>query len=174
MGKMSWISVRFRASLAELALVLLSILIMPYTPAAAGRGRCSAQLKERVLVNHHSHPAHAAGLAVYSIQGQSLSMVIHGEPLAVGVLFASACRLCCSCMLLAGGTRYVAPRGPAFAPREPRCDDRHLIIGLLLEARCPGAGEVRGIAVRWPRPTVWQENEFAHRLCRPAALNGWC
>jgi hypothetical protein len=69
--------------------------------------------------------------------------------------------------LLVGAGRYVGkPEGPAFGPREPRCDDcGYLLIGLPLETRCPECG----LAVRESlpggrrRPKVWQLNQFRPR-----------
>lgn len=70
-------------------------------------------------------------------------------------------------MLLVGASRYVGePAGPAFAPREPRCDQcGYLIIGLPLEANCPECGlPVReSLPGGRRRPTVWQENELRPR-----------
>ena len=44
--------------------------------------------------------------------------------------------------IVVGAHRYVGPaNGPAFAPREPRCDDcGYLIFSLPLDARCPECG----------------------------------
>lgn len=53
-------------------------------------------------------------------------------------------------MIVLGLARYVGPPGgPAFAPREPRCDEcGYLIIGLPLESKCPECG----LAVRESLP----------------------
>lgn len=171
MGKMSWISVLLvllSIPLAELALVLLSILIMPWY---AGGDRAGSVFKRSLKSVYWSTtiliPLTPPAWLFTAYRVNPYQWVDkHGEPLAVGVLLlvVGLPAVLFMRMLLAGGTRYVgAPEGPAFAPREPRCDDcGYLIIGLPLEARCPECGlEVReSLSGDRRRPTVWQENEF--------------
>jgi len=72
-------------------------------------------------------------------------------------------------MWFVGAHRYVGPAdGPAFAPREPRCDAcGYAIVHLPLETRCPECG----LAVRKSlpggrrRPTPWDERRW-----RPSGL----
>jgi len=70
-------------------------------------------------------------------------------------------------ILIVGAGRYVGETvGPAFGPREPRCDEcGYLIIGLPMEAKCPEcATPVRDSLPGGRRkPTEWEESEFGAR-----------
>lgn len=69
--------------------------------------------------------------------------------------------------LLTGASRYVGPPdGPAFKPRQPRCDDcGYLIIGLPLDTNCPECGTPVSASLPGGRrgPLPWQEIQFRPR-----------
>ena len=70
-------------------------------------------------------------------------------------------------MLVIGAGRYVGkPDGPAFAPREPRCETcGYTLVKLRPETRCPECGtSVRdSLSGGRRQPTVWQQNELNAR-----------
>lgn len=82
--------------------------------------------------------------------------------LVMAIVPAIPCR-----MLVTGAARYVGqPDGPAFAPREPTCDDcGYTLFSLAVQGRCPECG----LAVRDSLPggrrrlTAWQESELSRR-----------
>jgi len=67
-------------------------------------------------------------------------------------------------MLICGAGRYVGPPdGPAFAPREPRCDDcGYPIVHLPLDTRCPECGLAVSDSLPGGRrqPTDWHRYEL--------------
>lgn len=170
-GSIEWIPVLLTllcVPLAELAMVLLAILIMPWYAGGDRAGSVfKRSLKSVYWFTTILIPTTAVVLLVAIYQpdpGRWLDQ--HNDLLTAGVLLLGTGLpiVLLMRMLLAGGTRYVgAAEGPAFAPREPRCDDcGYLIVGLPLETRCPECGlKVReSLPGGRRRPTVWQENEF--------------
>ncbi len=69
--------------------------------------------------------------------------------------------------LLTGASRYVGPSdGPAFKPRQPRCDDcGYFIVGLPLDTNCPECGTPVSVSLPGGRrgPLPWQEIQFRPR-----------
>jgi hypothetical protein len=164
----------------ELALVLLAIVVMPW---CAGGDRAGSVFKRSLKNVYWSTtiliPASAIGgpLFIYNSYLETSTkgtawiyrdddafavllalIVLFVVLLPIGLLFR---------MLLVGAGRYVGPAdGPAFAPREPRCDAcGYLIIGLPLETNCPECGlPVReSLPGGRRRPTEWQQHEFRPR-----------
>ncbi len=80
-------------------------------------------------------------------------------------------------MLIVGAGRYVGePAGPAFGPREPRCDDcGYLIVHLPIETSCPECGlPVRDSLPGGRRqPTGWQRNERRARAVLELLRTQW-
>lgn len=170
-GTTDWVTAALFAlalPLLELAMLLLAILIMPWY---AGGDRAGSVFKRSLKSVYWSTtfliPVTIAvcGLVLYSVDPEKLlqrysdlfvaALILVGVGLPL-VMFVR--------MLLTGGARYVGkPDGPAFAPREPHCEDcGYLIVGLPLDSRCPECG--LSVAESLPggrrRPTVWQENEL--------------
>ncbi len=158
--------------LAEPGLVLLAILIMPWH---AGGDRAGSVFRRSLKSVYWSTtiliPVTIPVWFSFWLHSVDAYQWVdqYGELLAAGVLilFVGLPVVLWIRMLLAGGTRYVgSPDGPAFAPREPRCDEcGYLIIGLPLEARCPECGLPVGYSLPGGRrqPTVWQQNELKPR-----------
>lgn len=155
--------------LAEACLVIVGTILMPW---CAGGDRASSVWRRSVKNVYWSTttvlPAAILFAVVYSTgerwgqQGltDSAEMAVLGGAVAlvvgVVVLFARP--------FVVGAHRYVGlPDGPAFAPREPRCDGcGYMIVGLPPDANCPECG----LPVRQSlpggrrRPPRWQTLQF--------------
>lgn len=165
----------------ELAIVLLGVMLMPW---CAGGDRATSVLKRSVKNAYWSTTAAVpcavpvAGVIILSqINHRWLDNIgdIAGMAIILSLFFLPAI-LFIRCLLV-GASRYVGePDGPAFAPREPRCDDcGYLIIGLPLDKRCPECG----LAVRESlpggrrQPTAWQQHELRLAGVRELLRTQW-
>lgn len=153
--------------LLQALVLLLGTATMPW---AAGGDRASSVWKRSVknvywsttffvpaavvfVVLRNVDPEHVAHFDVVVILG-SLAVLLTGA-----VFFLR--------MLMIGAHRYVGdPDGPAFAPREPVCDQcGYAIVHLPLDTRCPECGlPVRDSLPGGRRqPTAWQRYELRPR-----------
>jgi hypothetical protein len=154
---------------AHVAIVLLGTLLMPY---AAGGDRASSVWKRSVKLAYWSTTAIlpvsvicsigvftavslASKLTISAILDPLLSVLIMGSLLGMTGMLSLSTR-----------TYAGPPDGPAFSPREPRCDDcGYILIGLPLDSRCPECGTPVRESLPGGRrkPTAWQQHEFKLR-----------
>lgn len=156
----------------EVALLLLATIAMPF---AAGGDRTSSvwkrSLKNVFWCTTIIIPVSIAyfALILCGVRPSELSLsadadlpyifIVNAGILVFAALFDRA--------VIVGAHRYVGtPDGPAFSPREPRCDRcGYLIIGLPLETRCPECG--LPVADSLPggqrRDTPWQQHQYKPR-----------
>ncbi|MCK4658229.1 MAG: hypothetical protein KAV82_01790 [Phycisphaerae bacterium] len=150
--------------LLEIALLLLATVSMPW---CAGGDRASSVWK-RSVKNVYWSTTFVVPVAVVVVflkyldlnpRGRFEIILLLGFLGMFSLLVMSAVR-----MLVSGAHRYVGePDGPAFAPREPTCDQcGYAIVHLPMENRCPECGlPVRESLPGGRRsPTRWQEHEF--------------
>ena len=158
--------------LAELGIVALGTLAMPF---GAGGDRASSVWKRSVKSAFWSTtvliPASvilgAAILAFPLEPGQADGRIpwwLLGPLLAIFLVVAGLYAIITTIL---GVLHYAGPPdGPAFSPREPRCDDcGYLIISLPLDSRCPECGTAvrESLPGGRRRPTLWQQHEFKPR-----------
>ncbi|MBN2560579.1 MAG: hypothetical protein JXQ75_06585 [Phycisphaerae bacterium] len=175
----SWLSavvVTGCVPLAELLLVVLGTAVMPF---AAGGDHAFSVWKRSVKNAYWSTtillPASllaAAAMRLGFHAGVFDSRLVLSDDVALAIA-SSACTAAALFIvlllraLLVGAHRYVGPPdGPAFAPREPRCDDcGYLIVGLPLASRCPECGLLVEDSLPGGRrkPTAWQQDQFRPR-----------
>ena len=152
----------------ELLILLAGTATMPF---AAGGDRASSVWKRSVKNMYWCTVLLAPGAALFATLthldgklggGFAADFVNIGSLILFAVLTVLLLRAA-----LVGAHRYVGPAdGPAFAPREPHCDEcGYLIIGLPLDTRCPECGlPVRESLVGGRRgPTAWGRHEFKPR-----------
>lgn len=152
--------------LIELALIALGTLLMPW---CADGDRASSVWKRSVKNVYWSTTVLPWALLVGLLVSWLLTDALHTNHLQVLMVIVVACGLPVLLvrMWLVGAKRYVGePDGPAFRPREPRCDDcGYSLIRLPVEGRCPECGlPVReSLPNGRRRPTPWQEHELRPR-----------
>jgi len=130
----------------ELACVILAVVVMPW---CAGGDRASSVFK-RSLKNVYWSTTFLIPIAVVSLmlnafesdleelaQTSADILVIAGPVIGTAIAFVLYVRI-----LVVGASVYVGePVGPAFAPREPLCDEcGYRMTGLPLEGNCPECG----------------------------------
>ena len=158
--------------LVQVFIVLLGGAAMPW---AAGGDRASSVWK-RSVKNAYWSTTILITIAVYAVavrlgaKHPIFEGLREGTAIFIGILVAGIGALLFVAwlrMLLAGAHRCVGPAdGPAFAPREPHCDDcGYLIVGLPLENNCPECGLPVGESLPGGRrqPTKWQQHELRER-----------
>jgi len=170
-GQLSALSVLGSLFLTELAVMLLAVVAMPW---CAGGDR-AVSVFNRSLKNVYWStimlaPASIIIWVVIVQAGKLREWFILLDNMAVDSILICLFGLPLLFLLrslIVGASRYVGePSGPAFAPREPQCDQcGYLIIGLPLEADCPECGTpVRdSLPGGRRRPTDWQQNELRPR-----------
>ncbi|HVP12521.1 MAG TPA: hypothetical protein VMV94_15200 [Phycisphaerae bacterium] len=157
--------------LAELGLVFLGTLVMPF--GACG-DRASSVWQRSVKTVYWSTtiiiPVSVILAGAILVFGRALQLTEARHILLLWPWFIAALVLWAMYLVPAtilGIQRYVGPPdGPAFAAREPRCDDcGYILIGLLLNSRCPECGKpVReSLPGGRRRPGIWQQHEFKPR-----------
>jgi len=151
--------------LSQLALLALAICIMPWVAAGdsiASVWRRSLRLTywaTTILV-----PASAAAILARCGLGDFVPKLRDGDMVTVIALSLTAAVLVAMFvrMLFFGGHAYVgAPDGPAFSPREPRCEDcGYLLLGLPLDTRCPECGTpvADSLPAGRRKPLDWHRN----------------
>jgi len=158
--------------MAELALVAVAILAMPW--CAGGDSALSAfrrSLKNVYWTTTALLPGSVGCLAVHLLQPTGLEPGLLDGAEILCLAAVSAMILVFSFlvlrMLIAGAKRYVGdPTGPAFAPREPLCDQcGYRITGLPSAGRCPECGLLLQDSLPGGRrqPTAWERHEFSPR-----------
>lgn len=149
----------------ELAFVLLGAMAMPW--AAGGDAPLSVFLRSVKNVYWSTTalvlPFTGAALAIADDHRHFLPLdrwnveIVTLLPAAVLLLLWARC-------LMVGAREYVGePKGPAFAPREPRCEGcGYLLIGLPVEASCPECSLPvwDSLPGGRRRPTPWQTGRF--------------
>jgi hypothetical protein len=165
--KWSWVPVLVALGaipLFEIVLLMVATVAMPW---CAGGDRASSVWK-RSVKNVYWTTTFGVPVALVVVAGQQVDLhqwepfdtllaLLGLTAIFLGVVLAAR-------MLITGAHRYVGePDGPAFAPRQPTCDDcGYAIVHLPLENRCPECGlPIRESLPGGRRqPTVWQEREF--------------
>lgn len=168
--------------LAEVGLLALATVVMPF---AADGDRASSVWKRSVKnvywCTSFLMPGSALAALIY-VLGNRSSNPFAGSAgelvlLLAAILAAVLLLILLMRAVLVGAHRYVGPPdGPAFAPREPRCDEcGYLIIGLPLDSKCPECG--LPVSDSLPggrrRPSHWQEHEMKPRGFVEAAWMQW-
>ncbi|NLX21428.1 MAG: hypothetical protein GXY55_07110 [Phycisphaerae bacterium] len=154
--------------LSELLLLVLAVPLMPW---CAG-GDSTRSVLRRSLKNVYWATTLLVPMALlygFLWQSESFDRSELPEWLAGGIvlLLVGIVGVLVSRALLTGASRYVGPPdGPAFKPRQPRCDDcGYLIIGLPLDANCPECGTPVSVSLPGGRrgPLPWQALQFQPR-----------
>jgi hypothetical protein len=155
---------------AQVGLLLLATLVMPW---AAGGDRASSVWRRSVKNTYWSTTfivPIALLITVYSHLHEVIPYPRHTAELilmTVIFLFFTFGVIGYLRILVCGASRYVGePDGPAFAAREPTCDEcGYAIVHLSLETRCPECGlPVRDSLPGGRRkPTGWHVNELRPR-----------
>jgi len=167
----SWVSaiaVIGAIPVTQLLLLMLATALMPF---CAGGDRASSVWLRSVKNVYWSTtglwPAAIVMSAVWWYGESSQNTFVASSELAVlatiillfGVLVVAFVR-----PFVVGAHRYVGPAaGPAFGPREPRCDDcGYTIIGLPLDANCPECGLPVGDSLPGGRrrPSRWHTHQL--------------
>jgi hypothetical protein len=161
------ISVLGAPVLFELGLLVLATLLMPW---AAGGDRAWSVWKRSARNVHWSLTIliPVAAVAAVLAYAEREDVVWPRWPDAVWIVIGMVAFLTPVLLLLrmwfVGAYRYVGPPdGPAFAPREPRCDQcGYAIVHLPLETRCPECGfPVReSLPGGRRRATPWDEHRW--------------
>ncbi len=152
--------------LSELAILLAATAAMPW---CAGGDRASSVWKRSVKNAYWSTTILIPAALVVTL-GRAVSPDRYGND-ALAILLALTVIVVPPVlvvrMLLTGASRYVGPPdGPAFAPREPRCDDcGYTLIRLPIDGNCPECGLPIHESLPGGRrqPTVWQQGELRPR-----------
>jgi hypothetical protein len=180
--------------LAELGIVALATAFMPW---CAG-GDSAWSVWKRSVKNMYWSTTIAIPLSILLLVGWGLSpqasrldewldpdVFLVGKAhtgtdvliIAIGLIALGAPVILLLRMWFVGANRYVGePAGPAFAPREPRCDRcGYLIIGLPVTTNCPECGlPVRdSLPDGQRRPNPWQEHEWRPRGLLEALRMQW-
>jgi hypothetical protein len=165
----SWSWLPILATLAVLPAVELVLLLVATvaTPWCAGGDRASSVWKRSVKNVYWSTtffvPVALGGVLLHTIDFRPwdrFDLLL----LLSGLVTFGTCMVLVARMLIVGAHRYVGePDGPAFAPREPTCDDcGYAIVYLPLVSRCPECGLSIGASLPGGRrqPTAWQAHEM--------------
>lgn len=156
---------------AELLMVLLAIFVMPW---CAGGDRAGSVFKRSLKNTWWCTTILIPVAAVWTpfiLLGDRIDEWLKGNEnlllLGLFVLTPLIPVVLLIRMLTAGAGRYVGkPDGPAFHPREPRCDDcGYLIVALPLDLKCPECGlPVReSLPGGRRKPTAWEQHELQAR-----------
>lgn len=158
--------------LAESALLLLGILLMPWCADGDGaRSVFNRSVKNVLWTTTALVPLSIAwwGIAAFGTQYRTSGMswqIDFSRFLMILVLITAAIWILLRC-LLAGASRYAGETdGPAWRPREPHCDQcGYLIVGLPLISACPECGLAvhDSLAGGRRQPTDWQRSELSQR-----------
>ncbi|HUU85235.1 MAG TPA: hypothetical protein VM243_17180 [Phycisphaerae bacterium] len=168
-GRVPWavaVMVLGAVPLGEVALVLVATAAMPW---CAGGDRASSVWKRSVKNVYWSTTVVIPTAVIVALgYGVDLGQVRNdGLVILLGLLTLIVPPVVILRMLVVGAGRYVGvPDGPAFAPREPRCEScGYTLIRLPAQGRCPECGVPIGESLPGGRrrPTVWQQKELRPR-----------